>query len=163
MIVNSEKKKMEKKSYTIFVSPTDSLKNFTPTQLFPNFILRFKQGAGGGRKLMPFHLKIYVILFNSIYVFLLEHIDVFWMFLLLPAIKNKKQYRMKQNIGNQSYPKIERDQKTHGNFSNQINLQESLVSGNSKFWGCLTLLIIHFKYTSRSYTSLASFFIKMPT
>ena len=40
---------------------------------------------------------------------------------------------MKQNIGNQSYPKIERDQKTHGNFSNQINLQESLVSGNSKF------------------------------
>ena len=77
MIVNSEKKKMEKKSYTILVSPTDSLKNFTPTQLFPNFILRFKQGAGGGRKLMPFHLKIYVILFNSVYVFLLEHIDVF--------------------------------------------------------------------------------------
>ena len=36
---------------------------------------------GGGRKLMRFHLKTYVILFNSFHVFMLDHIDVFWMFL----------------------------------------------------------------------------------
>ena len=44
---------------------------------------------GWGKKLMCFHLKIYIILFNSFCVFLLEHINVFGMFLLLPAIKNK--------------------------------------------------------------------------
>ena len=38
---------------------------------------------------MCFHLKIYVILFKSFCVFLLEHIDVFSMLLLLPNIKNK--------------------------------------------------------------------------
>ena len=38
---------------------------------------------------MCFHLKVYVILFNSFCVFLLEHIDAFGMFLLLPAIKSK--------------------------------------------------------------------------
>ena len=38
---------------------------------------------------MCFHLKIYVILFNSFCVFLLEHIDVFSTLLLLPDIKNK--------------------------------------------------------------------------
>ena len=43
---------------------------------------------GGGKKIMCFHLKIYVMLFNSFCVFLLEHIDAFWMFLQLPAIKN---------------------------------------------------------------------------
>ena len=37
---------------------------------------------------MCFHLKIYVLC-NSFCVFLLERIDVFWMFLVLPAIKNK--------------------------------------------------------------------------
>ena len=45
---------------------------------------------GGGRKIMCFHLKIYVILFNFFCVFLLEHIiDFFGMFLLLLAIKNE--------------------------------------------------------------------------
>ena len=38
---------------------------------------------------MCFHLKIYLILFNSFCMFWLEHIDVFLMFLLLLAIKNK--------------------------------------------------------------------------
>ena len=44
---------------------------------------------GEDRKLMSFHLKIYVILFNSFSMCLLDHIDVFLMFLLLPVIKNK--------------------------------------------------------------------------
>ena len=89
MIANSEKMKM-KKSHLIFVSPTDFLTNFL---LLPNFLETFssplKNGVEGYRKLMCFHLKIYVILFNSFCVFLLEHFDVFLMFLLLPAIKSK--------------------------------------------------------------------------
>ena len=64
---------------------------------------------GGDRKLMFFHLEIYVILFNSFCLFLLEHIDVFWMFLLLPATKNKTIIQNKQKINNQSHPPVERD------------------------------------------------------
>ena len=75
MIANSEKMKV-KKSYPILVS--------TPIQFFRNFILPW--GVGGG-ELMCFHLKVYAILFNSFCVFLLEHVNVFWIFLLLLAIK----------------------------------------------------------------------------
>ena len=89
MIANSEKMKM-KKSHLILVSPTDFLKKFLPLPYFLETLSSpLKKGVGGGRKLMCFHLKIYVILFNSSCVFLLEHIDVFWIFLLLPTIKNK--------------------------------------------------------------------------
>ena len=60
-----------------------------PIQSFGNFFLPFKKkGVGGDRKLICFHLKIYVILFNSFCLFLSEHIDVFWMF-LLPTVKSK--------------------------------------------------------------------------
>ena len=71
MTANGEKMKM-KKPYAILVSPTDFLKNLSPTQFFWNFILPCKKGLGRGRKLMCFYLKIYVILFNSFCVFLLE-------------------------------------------------------------------------------------------
>ena len=77
MIANSEKMKT-KKSHLILVSPTDFLTKFLP---LPNFSETFssplKKGVGGDRKLMCFHLKIYVILFNSFCVFLLEYIDAF--------------------------------------------------------------------------------------
>ena len=78
MIAHSKKMKM-KKSHLILVSPTDFLKRFLPLSslFFGNFILTFKKGVGGSRKLICFHLKIYVILFNSSCVFLLENIDVF--------------------------------------------------------------------------------------
>ena len=90
MIANSEKMKM-KKSHLILIFPTDFLTKFLP---LPNFLETFssplEKGVGGGDgKPTWFHLKIYVILFNSFCVFLLEHIYVFWLFLLLPAIKNK--------------------------------------------------------------------------
>ena len=80
VIANSIKIKM-KKSYPILASPTDFIEKFPPTQSFQNFILPFKKGVGGGRKVMCFHIKISAILFNSFCVFFLEHIDVFWMFL----------------------------------------------------------------------------------
>ena len=71
MIANGEKMKM-KKPYAILVSPTDFLKNLSPTQFFWNFILPYKKGVGRVRKLMCFYLKICVILFYSFCVFLLE-------------------------------------------------------------------------------------------
>ena len=43
---------------------------------------------------MCFHLKIYVLFFNSIFVFLLEYIDISWMILLLPAIKNRTMTKL---------------------------------------------------------------------
>ena len=79
IIANSENMKM-KKLYLILFSPTDFLKKFLP---LPNFLetlsYSLKKGMGGGRKLMCFHLKINVILFNSFCAlfFLLEHIEVF--------------------------------------------------------------------------------------
>ena len=79
MIANSEKKKM-KISYPILVSPTNFLKKFLSLR---DFILPLQKGVGDGN-------MEHVILLNSFYVFLLEHVfDVFRMFLLLPAIKNK--------------------------------------------------------------------------
>ena len=76
MIGNSEKMKM-KKLHLICVSPTDFPKKFLPLPHFLETLFSpLKKGVGGGRKLMRFHLKIYVILFNSSFVFLLEHIDV---------------------------------------------------------------------------------------
>ena len=78
MIANSEKMKM-KKSRPILVFPREFVKKFL---LLPNFVETWcsslKKGAEGGRKLMCFHLKIYLILFNSFCVFLLEHSDVFF-------------------------------------------------------------------------------------
>ena len=63
---------------------------------------------GEGRKLC-FQLKIYVIFFNSFCVFLLEHIDVFGMFLLLPAIKNKTIIENEtEDRQYQSHPPVER-------------------------------------------------------
>ena len=80
-----------KKFHHILVSRTDFLKKFLPLpNLFEALSSPLKKGVGWGRKLMRFHLKIYMILFNYFCVFLLEQIDVFWMVLLLPAIKNKK-------------------------------------------------------------------------
>ena len=110
MIANSEKMKM-KKSHLILVSPTDFLKKFLPLPYFLETLSSpLKKGVGGGRKLMCFHLKIYVILYNSFCVFLLEHIDVFGMFLLLPAIKNKTIIENKtEDRQYQSHPPVERD------------------------------------------------------
>ena len=109
MIANSEKMKM-KKSHLILVSPTDFLKKFLPLPYFLETLSSpLKKGVGGGRKLMCFHLKIYVILFNSFCVFLLEHIDVFGMFLLLPAIKNKTIIENEtEDRQYQSHPPVER-------------------------------------------------------
>ena len=77
MIANSEKMNM-KKFYPILVSRTDFLKTFLPLpNLFEALSSPLKKGVGWGRKLMHFHLKIYIILFNSFCVFLLEQIDVF--------------------------------------------------------------------------------------
>ena len=108
MIANSEKMKT-KKSY-------------------PNFILSFKKGMGWGRKLLCFHRKIYLILVNFFCVFLLEHIDVFWMFLLLPAIKSKAKDR--QSVTSSNWARLTNPWK----LSNQIDLQDSSVYGNSKFY-----------------------------
>ena len=87
LIANSGIMKM-KKSNLILVSATDFFIKFLA---LPNFLESFssplKKGVGWDRKLMCFHLKIYVILFNSFSLFLLEHIGVFWMFLLLPAVE----------------------------------------------------------------------------
>ena len=95
MVANSEKRKM-KKSNLVLVSPTDFLKTFLPLLYFLETLSSpLKKGVGGDRKLMCFHLKIYVILFNTFCVFLLEHIDVFLTFLLLPAIKNKTKIQNK--------------------------------------------------------------------
>ena len=113
MIANSEKMKI-KKSHLILVSPSNFLKQFLP---LPNFLETLysplKKGVGEDGKLMFFHLKIYVILFNSFCVFLLEHTDVFWMFLLLPAIKNKTIIQNKQKINNPSHPPVEQDYTTN--------------------------------------------------
>ena len=76
MIANSEKMKM-KRSYHILVSSTDFLKKFLARTNFFETLSSLKKGVGEGRKVMPFHLKVYVILFNSFCVFFLEHIDVF--------------------------------------------------------------------------------------
>ena len=76
-IANSEKIKM-KQSLFILVSITDFLKKFLPLPYFLETLSsHLKTGLGRGRKLMFFHLKKYVILFNSSCVFLLEHIDIF--------------------------------------------------------------------------------------
>ena len=77
MIANSEKMKM-KKSHLILVYPRDFLKQFLPLPKFLETLSSpLKKGVEGDRKLMFFHLKIYVILFNSFFVFFLVHIDVF--------------------------------------------------------------------------------------
>ena len=100
------------------------------------------------------HLKIYMILFRSFSV-VIEHIEVFWMVLLLPAIKNGN------NIDTSHSP-VERDWQVHGNFSNQVNLQDSSVSGNSKFWGGLQLLIIHFEIHFKIIYFISLVFTRMP-
>ena len=74
-----------KNTISFWFLPQVFLKHFSPSQFFGNFILVFKKKwVGGGRKLMRFHIKVYVILFNSFCVFLLENIDV----LLVLSIKN---------------------------------------------------------------------------
>ena len=66
-----------KKPHFILVSPTDFLKKFLPLLYFLETLSSpFKKAVGGGIKLICFHLKIYVILFNSSCVLLLEHITV---------------------------------------------------------------------------------------
>ena len=72
---------MKKSIHLILVSPTDFAKKFLPLPNFSETLSSpLKKEKGGGRKLMCFYLKIYVILFKSFCVFLLEHIDVFGMF-----------------------------------------------------------------------------------
>ena len=59
------------------------LKNGPPSNpIFPVFILFFKKG-GGLVETMCIHLQIYEIIFVLFCMFLLEHFDVFCMFLLL--------------------------------------------------------------------------------
>ena len=75
VIANSEKMKM-KRFHPILVSPTDFFKKFLPLHnVLETLSAPLKKTVGGGRKLMCFHLKIYVILFNFFCVFLFEHID----------------------------------------------------------------------------------------
>ena len=76
-IANSEKMKMKKSHPVISVSPTDFLKKNSSRNILKTLSSPLKKVVGGGRKVMCFHLKIYVILLNSVCVFLLEHIDVF--------------------------------------------------------------------------------------
>ena len=71
-------------------------KNYPLPNILKTLSSSLKKEVGRGRKLMCFHLKIYVILSNTFCVFLLGHIDAFWMFLLLPAVKSKT---IKQKIG----------------------------------------------------------------
>ena len=58
---------------------------------------------------MCFYLKIDVTLFNSLCVFLLEHIDVFGMFLLLPAKNDKTIENKTEDRQHQSHPPVEQD------------------------------------------------------
>ena len=69
MMAISEKMKMEiKKSHSILFSSTKFLKKILPLPNFSETLSSsFKKGVRGGRKLMYFHLKIYVILLNSIF------------------------------------------------------------------------------------------------
>ena len=138
MIANSQKWKW-KGPILFWFPPQIFLKNSSPNHFFWNFVLSIKKEIGGRRKLMCFYRKIYVILVNSFCVFLLEHIDVFWMFLLLPAIKNKTKDR--KSVTSSNWVRLRNPWK----LSNQKDLQDSSVYGNSKFWGGLTWLIIHFK------------------
>ena len=75
-----------KNSIPFWFPPQIFLKISPPIQFLETLSSSLKKWVGLGRKLTSFHLKIYVILFNYFRVFLLEHIDVFWMFLLLPSI-----------------------------------------------------------------------------
>ena len=69
--------------------PQIFLKFLPPPSFFETLTYHLKR-SGRGRKLMSFHLKIYVILFNSFCVFFMRSTLMFFlMFLLLPAIKNK--------------------------------------------------------------------------
>ena len=82
MIVSSEKMKMKKShpilfSFTEFIKKIFSLHNFLET-----LSSLLKKEVREGRKRMYFYLKIYVILFNTFCVFLLENAGVFWMFLM---------------------------------------------------------------------------------
>ena len=77
-------------AHPILVFPREFIKKFLPlNNFFKTLCSSLKKGVEGGRKLMCFHLKICVILFNSFCVFLLGHIDIVLMFLLLPVTKNK--------------------------------------------------------------------------
>ena len=69
---------MQKSHPPISISPTDFPKKLSPLLNFLKTLsYPLKKGFEEGRKPTCFHLKIYVILFNSICVSLLEHIDVF--------------------------------------------------------------------------------------
>ena len=82
MIVSSEKMKM-KKSHPILFSFTEFIKkNFSLHKFLETLSSLFKKEVTEGRKVMYFHLKIYVILFNTFCVFLLENTGVFWQFLM---------------------------------------------------------------------------------
>ena len=111
MVADSAKMKM-KIYHPILVSPTNFLKKFLPlANFFETLSSSLKRWVGGGRKLC-FHLKIYLKLFNSFCVFLLEHIGFFWMFLLLLAItmntiiQNKREDR--QSVTSFSWARLTR-------------------------------------------------------
>ena len=161
MTDSSEKTKM-KKFYLILVSPTDFLKTFLPLPIFWHVILPSKKGMGGGEKLMCFHLRIYLKLFNSSCVFLLEHIDVFWMFLLLSAIKNKTIIQNKT----EDWHSV-----TSSNWVRLTNLYKvfkpSKPTRQLSFWEFkilrwLNILDYTLQNALQDHTSLASFFRKIP-
>ena len=139
-----------KKSHLILVpSSTGFLKKFIPLRKFLETLSSpLKKGVGGDRKLMCFRLKIYVILFNSFCVFLSEHIDAFWMFLLLPAIKNKTIIQNKtedrQSGRSSSWARLTNPWKLFkpNKPTRQLSFWEF------RFWGGLQLLIIDLSYTS---------------
>ena len=136
--VNSEKMKM-KKFDPILVSPY----RFSEKKISP-YLNFWKLYPPLWKKI---HLKIYMILFRSFSV-VIEHIEVFWMFLLRPAIKNNN------NIDTSHSP-VERDWQVHGNFSNQVNLQDSSVSG-------LQVLIIDFEIHFKIIHFISLIFTRMP-
>ena len=162
MIDSSEKTKM-KKFYLILVSPPDFLISFLLLPIFWHVILPSKKGVGRGEKLMCFHLRIFLKLFNSSCVFLLEHIDVFWMFLLLPAIKNKTVIQNKTE---------DRQSITSSNWVRLTNLYKvfkpSKPTRQLSFWEFkilrwLNILDYTLQNALQDHTSLASFFRKIPT
>ena len=90
MRASSEKIKM-KKSYSILVSATDILKKFLPLpKFFGTLSFPLKKEWEGVKDTLFSSKNLCNIRLKSFRVFLLEYIrDVFWVFLQLPAIRNK--------------------------------------------------------------------------
>ena len=108
---------------------------------------------------MCFHLKIYVILFNSFCVFLLEHIDIFWMLLLLLATENntimQNEKEDRESVTSSSWVRL----------ANPWKLFKQTYK-TAQFLGIQYFEMVYYywlytsKYTSWSCISLALFFKK---